>query len=180
MNNSLALKIALYGTAALLLIWMFYPVSSNSAEAVPPTMQETFEEIVTNSVEAESESDSLIRVENGWAKATLAGQHVGAGYLTLTNTGERTVALIAAETPLAGRVEIHTHTHEGDVMKMRKISRLDLMPNATQTMKPGGLHLMLFDLTSPLKAGESLPITLRFSDDSELKTLLNVKEKPAS
>jgi copper(I)-binding protein len=45
---------------------------------------------------------------------------------------------------------------------MRMLDKLTIPAGGKLEMKPGGTHLMLMGLTGPLKAGESLPLTLTF------------------
>jgi threonine dehydrogenase-like Zn-dependent dehydrogenase len=53
---------------------------------------------------------------------------------------------------------------ENGVMKMRAIPKLALPAGKTVDLKPGGYHVMLMDLTQPLKDGETVPVTLIFAD----------------
>ena len=62
--------------------------------------------------------------------------------------------------PLAGVVEIHEMAMDGNVMKMRAVAVLELPAGKTVELKPGGYHVMLMDLKQPLKAGETVPLTL--------------------
>ena len=79
--------------------------------------------------------------------------------MSLTSTdGAR---LIGASSPLAGVVEIHEMVMDGNVMKMRPLSALDLPAGRRVDLKPGGYHMMLMDLKRALKAGERVPIELR-------------------
>jgi copper(I)-binding protein len=53
---------------------------------------------------------------------------------------------------------------EGDVMRMRALSSLELPAGQAVQLKPGGFHVMLMDLKAPLKADTQVPLTLRFQD----------------
>jgi hypothetical protein len=75
---------------------------------------------------------------------------------------------------VAERVELHSMQMQGDVMRMRQVDAIELPAGATVELAPGGLHLMLMGLKSPLKAGERLPLVLRFEKAGELKTELVV------
>ena len=49
------------------------------------------------------------------------------------------------------------------VMTMRALDKgLTIDPGKTVKLAPGGYHLMMFDLKSPLKQGDKLPVTLDF------------------
>lgn len=97
-------------------------------------------------------------VSEAWAKETLPGQKVGAVYLTIKSAVA--ARLVGGGTARAGRVEIHEMRHEGDVMKMRKLDALTLPAGSAVTLSPGATHLMLMDLTQPLKPGETVQLSL--------------------
>lgn len=112
------------------------------------------------------------RVERAWVRATVPGQKVAAAYMDITaNEG---AALVAAASPYAARVELHSMAMEGGVMKMRAMETLPLPARQTVNLKPGGLHLMLFGLTRPVNAGESVPITLTVVDIRGRKSSLKI------
>ncbi len=89
-----------------------------------------------------------------------------AAFMRLQNSGDTERFLIAASTPAATAVELHMHTMQDGVMRMRRIAHIHLPPGETVSLQPGGLHIMLFDLTAPLKTGERVPLTLVFDDGS--------------
>jgi periplasmic copper chaperone A len=64
------------------------------------------------------------------------------------------------ESPVAGRVEMHTMTMEGDVMRMRHVPRVELPAGKPVKLAPGGLHLMLFGVKEPLVPGARVPLAL--------------------
>jgi hypothetical protein len=97
-------------------------------------------------------------VKDPWVRATVAGQKASGMFGQLSSaTGGR---LVAASSPVAGIVEIHEMSMDGTTMKMRAIPALDLPAGKAVALKPGGYHVMLMDLKQPLKAGETVPLTL--------------------
>ena len=54
-----------------------------------------------------------ISVEDAWARARLPNARAGGAYVSLTNTGNAPDALVAAASPVADVVELHTHRHGG-------------------------------------------------------------------
>ena len=119
-----------------------------------------------------------IQVEAGWSRAAGAGR-VGAGFMTLRNTGPTADRLVAARAGIARVVELHTHLHENGVMRMRPVETIDLPSDATVTLAPGGNHLMLIDLTAALRQGESVPVTLVFEKAGEVQINLSVQSAGA-
>jgi periplasmic copper chaperone A len=104
-----------------------------------------------------------------WARATPGGSTIGAAYVELSGTksaqGDK---LIGASSPVAGRIEIHTHLMEDGVMKMRKVDSVAVPSGEARKLSPGGDHLMMFDLKAPLKQGEVFPLTLKFETSGEI------------
>jgi hypothetical protein len=101
-------------------------------------------------------SDPWIRASAGSAMKT------GAAYAVLTNNGAEMDRLVAAESPVAERVELHTHLMEGGVMKMRQIEAIEVHPGTPTVLQPGGLHIMFIGLHAPIKEGTAVPLTLVF------------------
>ena len=109
---------------------------------------------------APAAADSALTVEDARARILLPSRP-GAGWLTIRNTGGED-RLVGAESPAAARVELHTHLHEGGVMKMRKVEGIDVPAGGEAALEPGGDHLMLFDLKAGLTPGDTFPLTLVF------------------
>ena len=115
-----------------------------------------------------------LRIGHPWTRAAGANTN-GAGYMTLRNTGTRPDKLIAASTPLARTVELHTHIREGEVMRMRPVADIPVPAGQTVRLRPGGLHVMLIGLTEPLRQGAEVPLTLRFEQAGEVRITLEVQ-----
>lgn len=105
-----------------------------------------------------------IRIVDPWARATAGMATVGAAYMTLENTGSTADRLVAAESPAATTVELHTHIVEGDIMRMREVEQIDLPAGESIELQPGGFHIMLIGLAGPLEMGKSFPLTLTFAE----------------
>ncbi|MFN3226440.1 MAG: copper chaperone PCu(A)C [Hyphomicrobiales bacterium] len=95
------------------------------------------------------------------------------GFLTIMNTGDSDDRLVSASSSVAERVELHTMTMDGDVMRMRELEDGIALPAGEMVeLAPGGLHVMFIGLTGPFVAGETVPVTLTFeSGASQLLTL---------
>jgi copper(I)-binding protein len=115
-----------------------------------------------------------IEIENAWARATPPGAETAAGYMTIRNKSSSPDHLIRAASPLAARVEMHVHLHDGDVMRMRQVKGYDIPANGSVELKPGGAHLMFVDIQRRFKEGEKVPVTLRFERAGEMKVEFRV------
>lgn len=105
-----------------------------------------------------------VNVEDPWVRGTVPQQRATGAFMLLT--AESDSRLVAAESPLAGVVEIHEMTMENDVMRMRAVPGLDLPAGQTMELKPGGYHVMLMDLKEQMVGGAVVPITLIFENSA--------------
>ncbi len=126
--------------------------------------------------QAQAAKAGAISVESAYARATVAGQPAGGGFLRLVNGGADD-RLVAASSEVATAVELHMMSMKGDVMQMRQIDAIDVKAGQTVELKPGGYHLMLMGLKAPLKAGSSFPVKLKFEKAGEVT--VNVKVEAA-
>ncbi len=115
-----------------------------------------------------------IEVESAWARASAGAGRAGAVYVRLVNRGGTADALIGAETARAKRAALHEHRHDGEVMEMRPVARIEIPPGAAIEMKPGARHIMLFGLAKPLSEGESFALTLRLESAGALEVTIHI------
>jgi periplasmic copper chaperone A len=114
-------------------------------------------------------------ITQAWTRATPGGAKIGGGYLTIENKGSTPDRLIGGSADVAGKVEVHEMAMNNGVMTMRPLEKgLAIEPGKTVKLAPGGYHLMMFDLKSPLKRGEKLPVTLEFEKAGKVQVSLDV------
>lgn len=122
-----------------------------------------------------------IVVTGGWARATLPGQPVAAGYLTIVNHSPRSDRLLAARSPRARSVTLHSSELSRGVSRMRALgSGLTIAAGRRAQFAPGSLHLMLDGLGAPLRPGQRVPLVLRFARAGEIATTLVVRSPGSS
>ena len=59
--------------------------------------------------------------------------------------------------------------------KAFKVENIEIPENGSVSLKPGGLHIMLFDLKSRLKEGESIDLSLHFANGDVMEYTIPVK-----
>jgi copper(I)-binding protein len=124
---------------------------------------------------AEVKAGDLV-ITQTWSRATPGGAKIGGGYLTIENKGSMPDRLIGGSADVAGKVEVHEMAVNNGVMTMRPVDKgLTIEPGQTVKLAPGGYHLMLLDLKSPLRAGEKLPVTLDFEKAGKVKVTLDIE-----
>jgi hypothetical protein len=128
------------------------------------------------SARAEEVKAGDLVITQAWSRATPNGAKIGTGYLTIDNKGTTPDRLVGVSTDIAGKAEVHEMAMNKGVMTMRPVEGgLTIDPGKTVKLAPGGYHLMLFDLKSPLKQGEKLPITLQFEKAGKVAVSLDVE-----
>jgi copper(I)-binding protein len=112
-------------------------------------------------------------VKEPWVRGTVAGQKATGmfGQIVSASGGK----LVSASSPVAGVVEVHEMVMDGNVMKMRAVTGLELPAGKAVELKPGGYHLMLMDLKQELKTGDSVPVTLLIEGTGGKRETLEVK-----
>jgi len=115
-----------------------------------------------------------VEVSGAWVRL-IPGGGPSAGYLTLTNRGERPVALVDAECAAYGMVMIHRSVESGGTSRMEHVDRLTVAPGQSRELAPGGYHLMLMKPQDPPEVGDKLAITLRFADGQSLEVPFTVE-----
>ena len=119
-----------------------------------------------------------IAVEQPWARASVS--KTGAVYLTVINSGNAGDAMVGASSPAAKKTEIHTTIVDNDVMKMRRLERIEIAPGERVVFEPGAAHVMLMGLTGPLREGETVTVTLTFERAGEIPVMAPIHKAGAT
>ena len=115
-------------------------------------------------------------ITQAWSRATPGGAKVAGGYLTIENKGSTPDRLIGGTVDVAAKVEVHEMATKNGVMTMRQLdSGLTIEPGKTVKLAPGGYHLMMLDLKSPLKKGDQLPVTLEFEKAGKVMVSFDIQ-----
>ena len=115
-----------------------------------------------------------LTISSAWSRSTVDLKRPGSAYLSIKNFGLKKDSLIAVQTPIAKKAELHNHNIENGIMKMRRVPVIDLPPNSTITLKPGGFHIMLFKPNKKLEVGQTFPLTLTFKRTGNIEIMVNV------
>ncbi|GAA0618066.1 copper chaperone PCu(A)C [Kribbella sandramycini] len=119
-----------------------------------------------------------VLVADAWVRATVGAKDttMTAAFLSLTNPGSTDLKLTSATSPVAGLVELHEMAMKDGKMVMQQKAGGVTVPAGSHThLSPGGDHIMLMKLKSPLKPGDELPLTLKFSDNTTHDLTVPVK-----
>ncbi|WP_275782704.1 DUF1775 domain-containing protein [Pararhizobium gei] len=127
------------------------------------------------SADAASVKAGSLEISGGTVKAMLPGAKVGGGSFSVKNGGNVNDRLVSAESPAAGRVELHEMSMQNDIMKMRKIEDGIAVPaGETFDLTGGGLHLMFIDVKKSFAEGDTVPVILTFEKAGRVEYALPV------
>jgi copper(I)-binding protein len=116
-----------------------------------------------------------VKIEDPWIRATVPHQ-MGTGAFMQIKAAKDT-RLVAASSPLTPAVEIHEMKLQDNVMRMRQVDAIELPAGQTVELKPGGYHVMLMDLKSPVTEGTTVPLTLVFEDSGGKRHSVEVQAR---
>ena len=113
-------------------------------------------------------------VTAAWARAADSGA-TGGAYLTIVNHDSVTVDLVGVATALAASAEVHESMQHDGMSHMMPRASVAIGARDSLVMAPGGLHVMLNQLTRTLTAGDSVPLTVRFSNGDSVLVRVPVR-----
>lgn len=125
------------------------------------------------------EAGSLV-VSEAWARASIMEGRPAAVFMKIENRGKTGDALVSATTSAAARAELHTHVETDGVMRMEEVPEIKVAAGGSVELKPGGYHVMLFDLPIKLKAGETFPLTVTFKSGMTTTVMVSVVDPKES
>jgi periplasmic copper chaperone A len=114
-----------------------------------------------------------VTVKDAWVRATVPQQVATGAFMQIVSAGE--ARLVEVRSSVAGVVQIHEMSMQGDVMKMHAVPGVELPAGKPVDLKPGGYHVMLMDLKQPLKAGDTVPLTLVVEGKDKKRETVDVK-----
>ncbi|MCI0551620.1 MAG: copper chaperone PCu(A)C [Anaerolineae bacterium] len=117
-----------------------------------------------------------VTVNNAWVRPTAQGDN-GAVYFVLHNHSAAD-ELVGASSNVAESVEIHESSMaEGtDVMQMNQVFSVALDRGSEVAFEPGGLHVMLVNVSRELSVGENVDVTLHFKNHADIPVNVSVAE----
>ena len=110
-----------------------------------------------------------ITVLSPWARATPGGATVAGAFLEIRAAPGADDRLVTVRSAVSPTIELHDHVSDGGVMKMRRVDAIPVSGTTPVVLKPGGLHIMMFNITAPLKEGDAVDFTLVFEKAGEMK-----------
>lgn len=105
-----------------------------------------------------------LTIDDPYARVSRPGAPTGAAFMSITNHGPEDDRLVAAESDIAARVELHTHISDDEgVMRMVHVEEgFPLPAGESLRLERGGRHVMFMGLNRDLSDGDTVAVTLVF------------------
>ncbi|MGI5240072.1 copper chaperone PCu(A)C [Dactylosporangium sp. CA-139066] len=117
--------------------------------------------------DAGAQATALV-MKDPWVKTAESG--MSAAYGTLVNTGGKDVVVVSATSSVSPVMELHETTMVDGKMAMQpKAGGFTIPAGGSHEFKPGGDHLMLMDVKTPVKPGDEVTITLTLNDGGTMR-----------
>lgn len=110
-----------------------------------------------------------VSASQAWIRV-LPGELPAGGYVTLKNNGTHAVSLSSASSAVYTHVMLHQSSTAGGMSRMSMVHTLAIPAHGSAVLAPAGYHLMLMQPITPVKPGDIVKLTLRFTDGSTLAT----------
>jgi copper(I)-binding protein len=121
-----------------------------------------------------------LTLSNLEVRASLGVNPNTGGYLTVANKGATADQLVAISCTCARKVQLHVMRMQGQVMSMDRVNALSVPAHGKLELKPGGAHLMILGVKTPLRNGEKVNMTLTFRRAGKVETFFHVVATPGS
>jgi len=129
-----------------------------------------------SSQEIDQKADSEFTVDAAWIAEAPPTSNVMVGYMTINNPDAEAIDIISAKSDIYSSIEFHETLHEDGMAKMVRHDSLHVPAHGSMELKRGGKHLMLFNPNKPLKAGDTVSITLTTENNTSKTITVDVKK----
>ena len=123
------------------------------------------------------EMTAAVMVEDAWARNSPMEAENGAVYMILTSEIDDAVIAADVDITVAAMAEVHeTFMNDDGSMGMQMVDRVELPAGQAVAFEPGGYHVMLMGLISPLEVGQIITVTLTLESGELVVVEAEVRE----
>lgn len=157
-------KLAIIGLSALAL-----SLGACGQKAEDPTDQ------ASSSAAAGPESAPGVTVTDAMVRLPAVPGTPGAAYFTVSqgSGAPRTIASVYVEG--AQRAEMHETVTKNGISSMQQVKDVPIEAGKSAEFKPGGLHVMLFDVADSLKVGGTTELTITLDNGDKVSVPARVE-----
>lgn len=105
-----------------------------------------------------------VEITDAWVQAVPPSSSATAAFMTIVNPADHPVRITRCSSPAAGETTPMITTHQTidgkDVMGMETVEALEIPAGGRRALAPGGDHIMLMEMPSAPKVGDTVELTL--------------------
>lgn len=131
--------------------------------------------IALGAATAHEVKEGAIKIDHPRAAPTPAGAKTGAAYMVIVNNGKEPLEIKALSSAVADKVEVHTVTMDGDIMRMRPVALPITIAPGESLKLVKDRHLMLIGLKKPLVEEDMIPFKVEFANGKTMEFDLYVE-----
>jgi len=117
------------------------------------------------------------KVSDPWVPEMPPGAHAYGAFMVLDNSGDEAVSLIRAEAPGFAKIELHESVDIDGMHRMIEKDEIVIPAQGQTRLAPGGYHIMLIGPEKRLVEGDTVPLTLTFSDGTVIEVDAMVRKR---
>jgi copper(I)-binding protein len=114
-----------------------------------------------------------LSVDGAWVRLGAVPGSPAAGYFVV-HGGPVPATLISVTTDVAIKSEMHETMTKGTMSEMAPLQRVEIPANTDVAFKPGGRHVMLFNVNPGITPERKITFTFAFSDGTRILQNANV------
>ncbi|MGF6790507.1 copper chaperone PCu(A)C [Paraburkholderia sp. 35.1] len=123
---------------------------------------------------AQAADAHAISIKDAWVR-WLPNNLPAAGYATLVNASDKPIDLVDVSSDDYGDAMLHQTVSNGSTQKMVMVDKLTVPAQGQVAIAPGGYHVMLEDAKHKVAPGDTVRLTLKFSDGETVSAPFAVK-----
>jgi copper(I)-binding protein len=124
-----------------------------------------------------SGGDSSVSVDDVWGRTSPAAATNAAFYMAIEG-GAADDTLVSAQSDACGLTELHISIMTDGVMSMQHLPEgIEIPAGETVNLEPGSFHVMCIDRQQEFVAGDSIPLTLQFSDAGTTDVTVEIRDE---
>ena len=117
-----------------------------------------------------------LEITQAWARATPPGAKNGVAFMVISNHGMSADKLTALNSKASDKTELHNHTNENGIMRMRRVPLIHIPRHSQAVLKPGSYHVMFIGLKTAFKEGDMVMVKLKFEKAGEILLHMPIKK----
>ena len=153
-----------------LVLSLFISSASYAAEASDQQASQNEKEVV-------GEKKATLEISDIWTRKSMSPNNNSAAYMKINNLSDQQITIIGASaTAIANNVELHkSFVDEKGISRMTSIDNIVVPSQSEIELKPGGIHIMLFDLKRSLSVGDTFTLTIKIDGMDPMEIESSVK-----